>query len=126
MRECIRTSDDAQCRDCRDHDQKCTPREEINMDGGRGYGIDNMTRTRAEDGYYITTLELPPSPEGSTLPIRITKRKIKYTDLACLFFFVSCIGALVPDQPLQARRIRLVPFTWQRRRRSSAPNSTPT
>lgn len=74
------------------------------MNGGRGYGLDLMNRTRAENGYYITTLELPPSPEGGNASATM--------DLNA--------------QVLEPRRIRLVPFTWQRRRRTSAQASTPT
>lgn len=90
------------------------PQEE-DLSKGRGYGLNAMNREATDGGYYIQTLELPPSPEG-TIPFYPHDRL--GLELHLTYSFVS-LGALVPGQALETRRVRLVPFQWQRRRRPS-------
>lgn len=76
-----------------------------------------MGREATVDGYYITTLELPPSPEGKLL-------LLSHAETMSQIVFCDLLGALVPGPTLETRRIRLVPFQWQRRRRASGAHAS--
>ncbi|KAF8308560.1 kinase-like protein [Clavulina sp. PMI_390] len=94
--ECRRATDDAPCDHCVENKAECTAPPENGGPSAAGYGLNAGNREATDGGYYITTLELPPSPEG----------------------------ALAPGQTLETRRVRLVPFQWQRRRRVSSSQAS--